>query len=169
MKPTTADQVKDFAFTTQFLATLVDGARHREALTERSRHVVTEMPKLFLQGRSAQSVPYESVSQELDWCDMLYRSSENPEQATWWQGTVFVDDEVAEAVSTAADELAEIVHGDALIDAFRSLAFLFTKNIASKTLTLVYETPGPLHLCRDFTDAELAGILRAEVPGTAAV
>lgn len=166
MEATSADQIKDFAFTTQFLATLVDGARHGEALTERSRHVVTELPMLFLQGRSGQSAPFKSVSKELDWCDLMYRSSENPEDALWWQATVFVDDEVADAASVAADELAAIVHGDPLVDAFRSLALLFTKDIASKTLTLVYELPGPLELCRDFTDAELAGLLSTEVRDT---
>lgn len=159
MSETDTNTIKDFAFTSQFLATLVDGARHGEKLSEQSRHVLSEMPKLFLEGRSASPVAYESMSKELEWSEVLFRSSENPEQAIWWQASVFVDDEVADAVSVAADELAEIIHGDLLIDALRSLAFLFTENIASKTLTLLYEMPGPMDLCRDFTDVELEGLL----------
>lgn len=163
LSETATNGIKEFAFTSQFLATLVDGAKHGEKVSEQSRHILTEMPNLFSKGLRTSPVAYESISKELEWSEVLFRSSENPEQATWWQASVFVDDEVADAISVAADELAEIVHGDLLVDALRSLAFLFTENIASKTLTLVYEIPGPLDLCRDFTDVELDGLLPEDI------
>lgn len=153
------DEVKDFVFTSQFLATLLAGSRHEGGLSEQSRHVLTEMPKLFIQGRSASTITYEAVSEDLNPWAMLYRGSEDPQNAMWWSAQVFTDDEAAEAMTEAADELARLIPGDLLIDALRDLALLFTKNIASKTLTVVYETPGPLELCRDFTIAELDELL----------